>query len=163
MKRKKVTHPFRFILLLGLLFLGWRYYDKGTLIDESDLSGKFELAVNKILFQHGVGDSTISKVHRTERKKSFPLPTSWIETEREVSLPSHISLSPIIEEIKQISSTFKIATFLNKTRATVHSNSPAQGEKIIIECSRRGQIFQRLIFLKDPSTGRAGHKDKRFT
>lgn len=121
----------------GILFAFWRYKQKGALIDQSALSGQFESVVDEILTAHGIQDVQIKKSVRKERRKKFLIPTLWIETEREIVVPS-ASLDPIIADLKSASEKFKFNT-------DVHPSSPSE-KATILECGKGRQIFQRLIF-----------------
>lgn len=93
--------------------------------------------MDEILSKRAIQDSDILKTSRIERKKKFPLPVLWIETEREIALPSQTILPSVSAELKQVAAQFKLSLALSEKE-----------DRTIIECGRKDQIFQRLIFLK---------------
>lgn len=138
-----------FLLLLGLIYLGWQYYWKGILIDESKLSGEIESAVNDVLSRHGVQDSYVLKTRRMEQKENWPVPTSWIKTEREIFLPGEIAVSSISKDIKQTATRFKInfSTVSSSASPPLHDKAEQDSRRFVVELRKKNRVFQRLIFL----------------
>lgn len=124
------------LIFSGVLILSWRYMEKGALIDESELSGRLESAVDEVLSRHGVNDADIRRVSRSERRKKLPIPVLWIETTREFVLPRPAELPKIIAGIKDAAAQLKLDAGAVR----------AEGGGTALECGRKGQVFQRLIF-----------------
>ena len=124
------------LLLIALTYFGWRYYETKAIWDESDIAGKFEFSLNEILARHHIMDADIAKTLRTERKSAWPLPISWIETDREIFASSQ-KAELILTEIESLCAKSNFS--LKASRAVKN--------RMILECGKNTRIFQRIIFL----------------
>jgi polysaccharide deacetylase 2 family uncharacterized protein YibQ len=124
------------VLFVALGFFGWKYSRTGALLDESERCGRLEESVNEALVRCGVGDSDIVKTLRTERRKKLPLPTLWIETEREVRLRAGLPVEKIVGEIEKISGAAQLSFW---------AGDPGSDPRTV-EVGKSGRIYQRLVF-----------------
>jgi len=137
--RKKsggVTGLIVFVVFLGVIYIGWRLYKTGALFDQSDLSGQFEIQVNEILSNHQITEKDILKEVRIERKKKFPIPVLWIETEREIFLSQKIPIETVLKEIKKAAEGMQFKILQQESH---HG-------QIVLEIGKTEQVFQRIVF-----------------
>src|SRR5581483_7387433 len=99
--RSKTGRLFGLLLLFTVVFFGWRYHRSGAIIDKAPLCGRLEATVNDILARNGVRDADIGRTLSVERRKTLPLPTSWVETEREIRIQPGLPVQKIVNEIKK--------------------------------------------------------------
>jgi len=137
-KQDKFTSFAGKLFLIGLFLGGAWYLVKGTIIDDSALSGEFESSVNEVLSNYGIEDKHLLKTVRKERKATFPIPAAWIETEREILLPPGTKLSELVMDIKLAGSQLNI----------LHFSENYRDERTVLECGKKKRTFQRLIFIK---------------
>lgn len=126
-----------FAFFLGVVYTGWRIHKTGALFDQSNLSGQFEIQVNEILSNHHISEKDILKELRIERKKNFPVPVLWIETEKEIFLPKKIPVESLIKEIKKSAEEINFKFLKQET---------GNGQTVL-EIGKPGQVFQRIVFL----------------
>ncbi len=125
-------------LLLGGGLLAYRYQQKGTLIDGAGTAGRINAAADDALAAQGVKDSQIVKCLRVERKKTFPFPKSWIETERHFSGVPIRSVDKIYANLKKSSQDLKLDRI----------SRDGGSDRTVIELGRDRAIYQRLVFLR---------------
>jgi len=131
------------LIVLGSLMV-WRVMDKGVLVEHAALAGKFESAVNELLSQQGIQDKHILKNVRIEHKTKFPTYSSWIETEREILLPSKRILPGLNDRLKSAAKKHKMNFFSSEP---YFKTSTSKQNGSVIEMGKRDKIFQRIIFI----------------
>ncbi len=131
-------------ILLGVGFLFYRYQQKGTLIDDAEIAGRFGSVVDDALASQGVTDSLIISTVRIEQREKFPIPRTWIETERHISRVSAETAKKIFASIKKSGEQLKLDTL----------SIDSAPDQTILEAGRNRRIFQRLIFVHSKTSGR---------
>ena len=136
--RAKIGRLFGLIFLFAAVFFGWRYYRHGTIIDKSGLCGRLEATIDDILARDGVRDVDIGRTLQTERRQALPVPTSWIETEREIRVQPGISVRKIVDEIKKAADDqYQLEPLTDEFR----------NGRVVLEIGQGRRIFQRLLFI----------------
>ncbi len=135
-KKSGIASLWIWALLLGGGFLVYRFQQRGTLLDQASAAGKINAAVDDALSAQGIKDSQIIESLRIERRRKFPLPKTWIETERHFSGVSAPAAEKIYSVLKKSSQELKLDLV----------GKEAAAGRTVIELGRGGAIYQRLVF-----------------
>ena len=122
--------------MIGSLYAGWRYHTTGAVWSYSSACGELEAAVNDALSRQKLQNAQMLRVIHTERNANCPLPTQWVESERELLVPSQKTVAAIVSDLKPAAKKLQLNTF----------NQNIQQQEAVVEIGKSEMVFQRLIF-----------------
>lgn len=132
MKRK------RFLAVCVLFAAGWaawRLNHLGAILDESRECGEFEAKVNSVLSGYRVQEQDVKSVFRIEKRDKFPVPTSWVETDRRIRMNPGWNLKEVVRELEECA---------HESDLLVISKRVAD-DKADLSMGKRGRIYQKLV------------------